>query len=111
MQRTITGRYIHKSDNLCQSPSNAIILPWYSGLSAITKKAKHNKEKAKQIKEKIPKNLLKALKKYSPINNGANSKSINPIADPYPCIFVEIVFSSLVSPTEKKPDKIQAPMA
>lgn len=52
----------------------------------------------------MPNNPLELLKKYSPVNNGANIKSINPVTEPYPCIFAEIVFNSLVSPTGKKPD-------
>jgi len=80
-------------------------------LSAITKRAKHSKEKTKQIKEKTLKNPLEILKKYNPVNNGANTKSINPMAELYSCIFAEIIVSSLVSSTGKKPDKIQVPIA
>lgn len=46
-----------------------------------------------------------------PINNGANVKSKNPITEPNPCIFAEIVSSFFVSPTEKNSDKTQPPMA
>ena len=54
---------MNKRDNLCQSPSSAMMLPRNAGLSAITKNAKHNTENTKQIKEKTPNGLLEALKK------------------------------------------------
>ena len=36
----------------------------------------------KQIKDKIPNNLLDTLKKYNPTNNGASVKSRKPITEP-----------------------------
>jgi hypothetical protein len=76
------GRYILKRDNLCHSPSNAIIVPLQFGLSAITNSAKKTIAKIKQIKDKIPSNPLDTLKKYNPTNNGASVKSRKPITEP-----------------------------
>ena len=76
------GRYILKRDNLCHSPSNAIIVPLYFGLSAITNSVKKAIAEMRQIKDKIPNSPLDTLKKYIPQSNGATVRSRNPITEP-----------------------------
>lgn len=55
--------------------------------------------------------LFSDMKDNIAINNGTNSISIKPIAEPAPCIFEAVVTASFVSPTLKKQVKIQAPTA
>lgn len=65
----------------------------------------------RQIKDKILNSPLDTLKKYIPQSNGATVRSRNPITEPQPCILAERVSRLLFSPTEKIPERIQAPTA